>query len=64
MSIRDGRCFIDGRPIDQTVFALDPHHPAKSAGVWELLGTTGKPPPRLVVADHRSAGDTARTGQR
>lgn len=36
--IRDGRYFIDGRPLNETVFADDPAHPRTSALVTELLG--------------------------
>lgn len=36
-TIRDGRYFIDGVPIDRTAFARDPHHPARSSRVVDLL---------------------------
>jgi uncharacterized protein YgbK (DUF1537 family) len=35
--IRDGRYFVDGKPLDQTVFATDPDYPAKTSVVSELL---------------------------
>jgi uncharacterized protein YgbK (DUF1537 family) len=36
--IRNGRYFIDGKPLEQTGFADDPEHPASSSDVIELLG--------------------------
>lgn len=36
-TIRDGIYRIDGVPLDQTAFAHDPQHPARSARVSELL---------------------------
>jgi D-threonate/D-erythronate kinase len=70
-TIRDGRCFIDGQPIDQTAFARDPHHPARSAAVSDLLHAADHanvfyrspndrlPPRGIIVGEHRSAADTA-----
>jgi uncharacterized protein YgbK (DUF1537 family) len=36
--IAKGRYLIDGMPLDQTSFALDPNHPRRSADIRELLG--------------------------
>lgn len=36
-TIREGRCYIGAKPIDRTAFASDPHHPARSAAVLDLL---------------------------
>jgi uncharacterized protein YgbK (DUF1537 family) len=36
--IRDGKYFVDDVPLDRTVFAHDPHHPAHTAEVAHLLG--------------------------
>jgi uncharacterized protein YgbK (DUF1537 family) len=69
--IRDGRLFVDGRPIHQTAFARDPHHPAATATVLELLhaekhaGVVSRKPgerlPRsgIIVGDHHSVGNAA-----
>jgi len=35
--IRDGRYFVDGVPLDKTLFAADPDHPRRSSQVRELL---------------------------
>jgi uncharacterized protein YgbK (DUF1537 family) len=43
-TIRDGRYWVDGRPLDQTAFARDPHHPARTAVVTALLGSGGRLP--------------------
>lgn len=71
-TIRAGRCFIAGRPLDQTAFARDPHHPARSSAVLDLLGGTQKtrivcrapggrlPAAAVIVGEHRSTADTAR----
>lgn len=68
--IRDGQFLIDGKPLDQTGFARDPHHPARSAAVLDLVqarhkrGVTSTSPdhplPRLgvIAGDHRSTADT------
>ncbi|MFT3781347.1 MAG: four-carbon acid sugar kinase family protein [Nibricoccus sp.] len=37
-TISKGQYFVNGLPIDQTAFARDPHHPARSANVIDLLG--------------------------
>lgn len=36
--IRDGRYFVNGKPIDETDFARDPEHPRSSSYVLEMLG--------------------------
>jgi D-threonate/D-erythronate kinase len=43
-TIRDGRYWIDGIPLDQTAFAHDPEYPAKSAEVLRLLGVSRRYP--------------------
>ena len=70
-TIQNGRCYVDGRPLDQTPFARDPHHPARSAEALELLRATRRPqvlnrnttdslpPVGIIVAEHRGAADTA-----
>ncbi len=71
--IRDGRCTIAGQPIHETAFARDPHHPALSSSVLNLLHAADDPdvraiPPEtkplpatgVIVGDHRSASDTTR----
>ncbi|MDI1250109.1 MAG: four-carbon acid sugar kinase family protein [Lacunisphaera sp.] len=69
--IRDGRCFIAGRPLHETAFARDPHHPARSSAVLERLGVhkslpafSRSPGARLphdgvIVGDARTAADIA-----
>jgi uncharacterized protein YgbK (DUF1537 family) len=37
-TVERGRLLVRGVPLDQTEFARDPHHPARSADVRELLG--------------------------
>ena len=36
--VRGGHLYVDGKPLHQTPFAHDPHHPARSSSVAELLG--------------------------
>lgn len=36
--IRDGRYFVDGKPLDETLFREDPSHPRVSADVHQLVG--------------------------
>lgn len=47
-TIVHGRYFVGGKPIDQTSFAHDPHHPAKTSEVTLLLG--GSPSWPVTVA--------------
>ena len=42
--VRDGRYFVDGRPVDRTDFARDPLHPVRSSDVLEMLGPGGARP--------------------
>jgi uncharacterized protein YgbK (DUF1537 family) len=67
--IRDGHLYIAGEPIHRTVFARDPHHPARSSAVADLLGPLrrGKihflkpgqplPPSGLIVGEAASLED-------
>lgn len=43
-TIRDGQYSINGVPLNQTPFAHDPHHPAGSGSVLDLLGLDGALP--------------------
>jgi uncharacterized protein YgbK (DUF1537 family) len=56
--IRDGRYTVDGTPLHQTTFAHDPHHPAKSDSVRDLLGAAGS----LAVAVQNSADSLPKAG--
>jgi uncharacterized protein YgbK (DUF1537 family) len=68
--IRGGLCYVDGRPIDRTTFARDPHHPRRSPAVANLLGTRAEaitagctpdaslPRTGLIVGDHRTVRDS------
>lgn len=70
-TIRDGCYFIDGTPIHQTDFARDPHHPAMSPRVADLLGAPRQlpvhilapgaefPPAGVIVGEAGSADDVA-----
>lgn len=70
-TIREGRCLIDGQAIDQTLFARDPHHPARSATVLDLLHAAGRPDVHycksktalpthgVIVGEHGTTADTA-----
>ena len=42
--IRDGRYFVEGRPVHETDFARDPLHPIRSSDVLEMLGAAGTRP--------------------
>ncbi len=50
--IRDNRYFIDGRPLNETVFAHDPAHPRTTAQLTALLGDdlTGVETPDVATA--------------
>ncbi|MEZ5431746.1 MAG: four-carbon acid sugar kinase family protein [Verrucomicrobiales bacterium] len=54
--IREGRCVIDGVPLEQTVFAHDPEHPRGHSLVAELLGRDD----RIRVPDVTSLEDIER----
>lgn len=51
--IVDGRYFVSGVPLDQTVFAHDPDDPRRSAVVRDLLGESA----RIRTPDARSLED-------
>lgn len=42
--VREGRCLIDGWPIEQTEFARDPDHPVRSSNVLDMMGASGSEP--------------------
>jgi uncharacterized protein YgbK (DUF1537 family) len=50
-TIEDGIYRIDGVPLNQTAFANDPIHPARSADVLELLGRSATQPIRCLAPD-------------
>ena len=43
-TIREGRYYIAGQPLDTTTFARDPHHPRETSDVLALLGAGKKYP--------------------
>jgi uncharacterized protein YgbK (DUF1537 family) len=66
--VREGRFFVDGRPVDETEFARDPHHPVRSSDVRDMLGLSGSAPvfvrrwddplpPRGIVVGEASSRD-------
>lgn len=58
-TIRGGRYFINGEPIDQTDFKLDPEFPATTANVAAAIGVA--PGSRLRVCDAEDNQDVHRT---
>ncbi len=54
--IADGRYYVDGIPLDETEFAHDPEHPARSSLVTDLMNASK--PCRIHVLSH-----AAYTGQ-
>jgi len=70
--VRDGRYLIDGIPLNQTSFKLDPHHPARSSLTSELIGNVREfpchnlapsdplPARGLVIGDASTPQDLAR----
>lgn len=57
-TIRGGRYFIDGTPIDQTAFKRDPEFPIVTANVADAIGV--HPGSRLRIADAEDAADIQR----
>jgi len=69
--IRDGRFYVQGQPIHESAFGRDPHHPARSAAVVDLLGPPRRgaihvlkpgeplPPAGLIVGEASTPGDIA-----
>jgi uncharacterized protein YgbK (DUF1537 family) len=65
-TITQGQYYIQGVPINQTSFAHDPHHPAKSSSVADLLGSSPDWPVSIIKAgaplpDHGIAVAEARS---
>ncbi|MEM9702855.1 MAG: four-carbon acid sugar kinase family protein, partial [Planctomycetota bacterium] len=59
-TVKGGRLFVDGAPIDRTDFAYDPEFPAPVADVRELLlrrDAAGASPTDLVAADASRTDD-------
>ncbi len=69
--IRGGCYYVNGAPLATTAFARDPHHPARSSSVLDLLGPSydfpvvsakpGDPLPAngLIIGDATNAADVA-----
>jgi len=57
-TIRGGRYFIDGTPLDQTEFKLDPEFPATTANVAAAIGVA--PGSRLRICDAEDKQDVNR----
>lgn len=58
--VRAGRYYVDGVPLDQTMFAHDPTHPRRTAMIRELLGPTDacvQTPDTLSQQDLRAYAD-------
>jgi uncharacterized protein YgbK (DUF1537 family) len=52
--IRNGRYFVNGKPIHQTDFARDPQYPRRSSNVVKMLGATNVHSVRVThLADYR-----------
>lgn len=58
-TIRGGRYFIDGTPIDQTPLKRDPAFPILTANVADAIGV--RPGSRLRICDAEDAQDVQRT---
>jgi len=58
-TIRGGRYFINGVPIDQTDFSRDPEFPATTANISAAIDVM--PGSRLRICDAEDAGDVRRT---
>ena len=57
-TIRGGRYFIDGNPLEQTEFKDDPEYPAVTANVAAAIGVM--PGSRLRICDAENEADVAR----
>ncbi len=56
-TVRDGRYSVGGVPLHETTFAHDPHHPAATDSVRDLLGPNGTLPVAVLNAtDPRPTG--------
>lgn len=74
--VRDGRYLIDGVPLDETAFKLDPHHPARSSSTSELIGNVHgfpshnldpgdpQPAPGLIIGNASTVADLAQWATR
>lgn len=75
-TVQNGRCAIAGAPLHQTAFARDPHHPATTDAVRDLLGDAGDfpvatlgpadplPAAGLIVGDAATGADLAAWARR
>jgi uncharacterized protein YgbK (DUF1537 family) len=53
-TIREGRYFVEGVPLDQTHFANDPDHPRMASEIQTLLGPAKHPEHEIRVPDVES----------
>jgi uncharacterized protein YgbK (DUF1537 family) len=60
--VRDGRYFVEGRPVHETDFARDPLHPIRSSDVLELLGPGGARPVALGRPGSRALAEGITVG--
>lgn len=73
--VRDGVYYVQGTPLHETGFATDPHHPARTSRVVELLGPSADLPSAsanhhavlpsrgLIIGDAASPDDLAAWAQ-
>jgi len=54
--IRDGHYFVNGVPVHETAFAMDPEFPVRSSGVQEMLGE-GFSESGIIVGEAGSVDD-------
>jgi len=61
--VRDGRYFVNQKPLDRTDFAKDPEYPAKSSDVLELLGLSSSPDAGVLKPGQKLPDRGIRLGQ-
>jgi uncharacterized protein YgbK (DUF1537 family) len=61
--IREGRYFVQGRPVHETDFAHDPLHPIRSSDVREMLGETGGLPVTVGRAGQAATAEGLTIGE-
>lgn len=58
-TVRGGRLYVDGVPVEQTAFARDPLAPVRTGCIREVLERQGAPLQRIVIHEGASDADLA-----
>lgn len=59
-TVRGGRLYVDGTPVEETAFANDPLDPVRDGGIRSVLARQGAPLERIVIHEGSCGADLDR----